>query len=163
PEISSLPLANILDRLLEQQTRTGSPSFRDLAKAAGLDPASDFVGASLRDMDFRDEDLRGFDFSNADLTGADFRRANLRGGRFTGALLHGAIGLTHKGTEQLVVVCSNAKAGEHADFLHTVTKALREAELSLIIPDQEHDSGQIGLFQLQQDISRADVIVVVCF
>ena len=87
------PLSNILDRLLEEAMRNGSPSFRDLAKAAALDPARDFVGASLRDLDFRDEDLRGFDFSNADLTGADFRRANVEGVRFKGATLDGAIGL----------------------------------------------------------------------
>lgn len=78
---------------VEQATRNVSPSFRELAKAAALDPARDFVGASFRDIDFRDEDLRGFDFSNADLTGADFRRANIDGVRFEGAVLSGAIGL----------------------------------------------------------------------
>jgi uncharacterized protein YjbI with pentapeptide repeats len=134
------PLANILDRLLEQATRNVSPSFRDLAKAAALDPASDFVGASLRDIDFRDEDLRGFDFSNADLTGADFRRANVKGVRFAGATLHSAIGLTADG-EKLAVVCSNARAGEHDDFHHTVTNALSEAEHASIIAD-ENDYGQ---------------------
>jgi uncharacterized protein YjbI with pentapeptide repeats len=87
------PLSNILDRLLEEAMANGSPSFRDLAKAAALDPACDFVGASLRDFDFRDENLRGFNFSNADLTGADFRRANVKGVRFKGAILDGAIGL----------------------------------------------------------------------
>jgi hypothetical protein len=92
----SQPLADILDRLLEQGMRTESPSFRDLAKAAALDPARDFIGASLCDLDFRDEDLRGFDFSNADLSGADFRRANTEGVRFEGAKLYGAIGLSDK-------------------------------------------------------------------
>jgi Rne/Rng family ribonuclease len=95
----SRPLANILDRLLEKATRNELPSFRDLAKAAALDPACDFVGASLCDLDFRDEDLRGFDFSNADLSGADFRRANVEGVRFKGAKLDGAIGLPNKGAE----------------------------------------------------------------
>jgi hypothetical protein len=52
------PLANILDRLLEQAMQNESPSFRDLAKSAALDPARDFVGASLREVDFRDEDLK---------------------------------------------------------------------------------------------------------
>lgn len=69
------------------------PSFREMANAAGLDPGQDFVGASLHDLDFRDEDLRGFDFSGADLTGADFRRANIGGVSFDGADLTGAIGL----------------------------------------------------------------------
>ncbi len=85
-------LAATLDRLVDAAER-GKSRFRDLAKAAGLNPAHDFVGASLRDVDFRDEDLRGFDFSNADLTGADFRRANVRGVRFYGATLDGAIGI----------------------------------------------------------------------
>jgi transcription antitermination factor NusG len=52
----------------------------------------DFVGASLRDLNFRDEDLRGFDFSSADLTGANFRGAKVTGVRFAGADLTGAIG-----------------------------------------------------------------------
>ncbi len=82
-----------LDQLLEQAESEGAPSFRVMAQAAGLDPSCDFVGASLRDMDFRDEDLRGFDFSNADLTGADFRRAKVEGVTFHGAELLGAIGL----------------------------------------------------------------------
>jgi hypothetical protein len=87
------PLAGILDRLLEQSASVDAPSFRALVKAADLDPARDFIGAVLRNVDFRDEDLRGFDFSNADLTGADFRRANVVGVSFSGADLNGAIGL----------------------------------------------------------------------
>ena len=110
----SRPLANILDRVLEQAMRNESPSFRDLAKAAALDPARDFVGASLRDLDFRDEDLRDFDFSNADLSGADFRRANVEGVRFKGAKLDGAIGLPDRiGTlAWTIIVASN-----HPDLL----------------------------------------------
>lgn len=69
-EIEKSPsLGAALDRLLEQAAGESAPSFRTMATAAGLDPSRDFVGAALRDMDFRDEDLRGFDFSNADLTG----------------------------------------------------------------------------------------------
>jgi tetratricopeptide (TPR) repeat protein len=87
-------LADILDRVLERAAAEPLPSFRSLAEAAALDPASDFISASLRDMDFRDQDLRGFDFSRADLTGADFRRARIDGVRFDGADLTGAIGLS---------------------------------------------------------------------
>jgi hypothetical protein len=91
---TSYTLGEILDRVLEKAEAKESPSFRVLVETAQLDPTQDFVGASLRDMDFRDEDLRGFDFSRADLTGADFRRANIEGVRFDDADLTGAIGLS---------------------------------------------------------------------
>jgi hypothetical protein len=86
-------IAETLDRLVAETERDEHVSFAVLVRKAGLDPAHDFVGAFLADLDFRDEDLRGFDFSDADLTGADFRRANLVGVRFEGAILTGAIGL----------------------------------------------------------------------
>jgi hypothetical protein len=91
PQQSSL--AEILDRLLELGAKDGIASFRKLAEAAHLDPSCDFIGASLRNIDMRDEDLRGFDFSNADLTGSDFRRANVQGVRFNNANLESVIGL----------------------------------------------------------------------
>jgi hypothetical protein len=87
------PLSKVLDRLLKSVGSRETVSFRTLVKAAALDPTRDFVGMSLRDMDFRDEDLRDFNFSNAELTGADFRRARIEGARFEGASLEGAIGL----------------------------------------------------------------------
>jgi hypothetical protein len=86
-------IAETLDRLVAETERDEHVSFATLVREAGLDPAHDFVGAFLADLDFRDEDLRGFDFSGADLTGADFRRANLKGVRFEGAILTAAIGL----------------------------------------------------------------------
>jgi hypothetical protein len=86
-------IAQILDKLVHMAIDSKQPSFRDLVRVAKLDPRHDFIGASLRDLDFRDEDLRGFDFSQADLTGADFRRANVTGVPFAGANLTGAIGL----------------------------------------------------------------------
>jgi hypothetical protein len=94
-ERASVPtsLAQVLDKLVEQATEQELASFRALTEAAGLNPAHDFVGASLQNIDFRDEDLRGFDFSKADLTGADFRRANVAGVRFDDAILTGTIGL----------------------------------------------------------------------
>jgi pentapeptide repeat protein len=111
------PLANILDRLLEHAIRRESPSFRDLAKAAALDPALDFVGASLCDLDFRKEDLRGFDFSNADLSGADFRGANVEGVCFQGAKLDGAIGLPDKiGTMAWIIIVASSD-GDQLEML----------------------------------------------
>jgi hypothetical protein len=62
---------------------------------------------------------------------------------------------------EFAVVCSNAtRAGKYDDFLHTVIDALREADHSSIIPDV---SEQIRLIPLQEDISRADTVIVVCF
>ena len=86
-------LAEVLDRLLELGANDNAASFRKLAEAAQLDPSRDFIGASLRNIDMRDEDLRGFDFSNADLAGSDFRRANVQGVRFQNANLEDVIGL----------------------------------------------------------------------
>jgi hypothetical protein len=70
-----------------------------------------------------------------------------------------------KGAEQLAVVCSNARAGQAKcdELQNIVTEALREAERSSIIPGQDDDSGQIRLMPLQEDISRADTVVVLCF
>jgi hypothetical protein len=82
-----------LDRLVEETEHDDSVPFAALVRKAGLDPARDFIGASLADIDLRDEDLRGFDFSGADLTGTDFRRANIAGVRFDGAILTGALGI----------------------------------------------------------------------
>jgi formylglycine-generating enzyme required for sulfatase activity len=87
------PFGTVLERLIDMASGATPPSFRELVSAAGLDPVRDFVGASLRDLDFRNEDLRGFDFSQSDLTGADFRRANIAGMSFSGADLTGVIGL----------------------------------------------------------------------
>jgi formylglycine-generating enzyme required for sulfatase activity len=86
-------IGEVLDKLIEMASDGKKPSFREMTSAAGLDPGTDFVGASLRDLDFRDEDLRAFDFSGADLTGVDFRRANIGSVSFEGADLTGTIGL----------------------------------------------------------------------
>lgn len=87
------PIADTLDRLVGMASGR-NPGFRELALAAGLDPATDFRGADLRDLDFRDDDLAGFSFRGADLTGCDFRRARgIAGDALDGALVHGAIGL----------------------------------------------------------------------
>lgn len=115
-------LAKALDNLLELAAGHGTASFRGLAEAAYLDPACDFVGASLRNIDLRDEDLRGFDFRNADLTGADFRRANVDGVRFDDASLSGVIGLG-----DVVVLLEGALHGnisETVNDLKNITKGL---------------------------------------
>ena len=88
------PIAEALEKLFDMASGDTPPPFRELVKAVGLDLERDFVRASLRDLDFRDEDLRGFDFSEADLTGADFRRANIACVSFSDADLTGTIGLT---------------------------------------------------------------------
>ena len=63
-------IAEILDRVLARAVQDDAPSFRALVEAAGLKPEQDFVCASLRNIDLRDQDLRGFNFSYADLAGA---------------------------------------------------------------------------------------------
>src|SRR3954465_16037176 len=93
-------LSRSLVRLVHEAAGKERPSFADLVRAAGLDPATDFIGATLRDLDFRDDDLRGFKFSGADLTGAVCRRAILGGVRFERAILVGAIGLSPSAPEK---------------------------------------------------------------
>jgi formylglycine-generating enzyme required for sulfatase activity len=97
PSVPAQAVADALDHIIREAERDQRPSFATLVKAAGLDPAQDFIGESLRGIDLRDEDLSGFDFSGADLTAADFRRANLAGVRFDGAIRTGAIGLPQPG------------------------------------------------------------------
>lgn len=48
-------------------------NFGLLVRAAGMNPATDFVYADLRGCDFSDSDLRGFNFSGADLRGSSGR------------------------------------------------------------------------------------------
>ena len=87
---SNPELGEIVDRLVAHAAAGDKPSFIELARLAGLDPARDFIGASLEGRSFRDADLRGYDFSHADLTGADFRGTNLTGVSFEGADTTGA-------------------------------------------------------------------------
>jgi hypothetical protein len=86
-------IGKLLETLIGMASDGKEPSFRKMVTAGGVDPRRDFVGASLRDLDFRDEDLQGFDFSQADLSGVDLRRANIAAVSFAGADLTGAIGL----------------------------------------------------------------------
>jgi hypothetical protein len=144
----AITVAATLDQLIEQTEYDEFVSFAALVRKAGLDPARDFVGASLVDIDFRGEDLRGFDFSGADLTGADFRRANLAGVRFDGAILTGAIGLPIGGP---------AEQGSQLEEYRKVQRAqpsglrLSEAHASLVKGmllrgDRQHDiAGWFGV------------------
>lgn len=84
-----------LDRTLLRGVRTilraRTKSFVALAKRAGLDPATDFRRADLRDVDFATDDIAGFDFSGADLRGARLDRVqNRHRAIFTGAILDDA-------------------------------------------------------------------------
>ena len=92
-EVAAEKFIQTVDNLVTQASNTAHPTFRQLALSAGLDPATDFRDAVLRDIDLRDQDLVGFDFTGADLTGADFRRAKIDGVSFAQAELLGAIGL----------------------------------------------------------------------
>jgi hypothetical protein len=107
PELLKVPklpasaelIAQTLDNVIVEAKRDEDATFAALVIAAGLDPAHDFVGASLVNLDLRGEDLRGFNFSGADLTGTDFRGANLEGLSLDDAILVGAIGLANHGQE----------------------------------------------------------------
>jgi 4-hydroxy-3-methylbut-2-en-1-yl diphosphate reductase len=124
--MSSPSLEEILDRTIRLGQRQSYVSFRTLVEAAGLDPACDFVGASLRDMDFRDEDLTGFDFSDSDLTGADFRRAILKDVSFRGAVLVGTIGIGEENDALLTVLLGSPRG-----FCAGVVRALDIVERCL--------------------------------
>jgi tetratricopeptide (TPR) repeat protein len=90
-------LSGILESLVDAALRKTDPSFRHLCGLAGLDPARDFAGAVLVEMDFRNEDLTGFSFRDADLMFSDFTGAVVDDGAFEGANLLGVTGLDLEG------------------------------------------------------------------
>ena len=112
-------LGAMLDRLVEAGAEPRPASFRDLAIAAGLNPATDFIGSFLHNIDLRKEDLRDFNFSAADLTGADLRGADLTGVKFDNAILDGAIGIDRRseGTSTSAMV--------HAEKSHDISDLKR--------------------------------------
>jgi uncharacterized protein YjbI with pentapeptide repeats len=61
-------------------------NFVSLAKAAKLDPSTDFIAVDLRDVHFGECDLSGFNFSRSNLAGADLSRARIEGAVFDGAI-----------------------------------------------------------------------------
>lgn len=65
-------------------------SLLRLAELAQLDPAKDFEGADLRELDVAGEDLRRFSFRGADLRGSNLRGAKVDRGALVGARLEGA-------------------------------------------------------------------------
>ncbi len=73
---------------------TDKDSLLHLADLARLDPANDFEGADLRDLDAAGEDLRAFSFRGADLSGsklcgAQMHRQALQGAKLDNADLSG--------------------------------------------------------------------------
>lgn len=74
-----------ISRLLEAD----GDSFVELARIAGLDPASSFRGADLRNVDFSGCDLAGYDFSGSDLRGASFLNASIKRTLLDGANVAG--------------------------------------------------------------------------
>jgi hypothetical protein len=51
--------------------------FSALARLAGLNPVTDFIGADMRGADLRNDDLRTFDLTGADLRGANLKNCKL--------------------------------------------------------------------------------------
>jgi hypothetical protein len=124
PRVPSTSLAEILDQLVEKATEEKSVPFASLAKAAGLDPARDFVRASLREIDLRGEDLRGFDFSRADLTGADFRGANMDGVSIALAITTGAVGLPPQATRRARIPVLHPDANQLLSYIRGINQAI---------------------------------------
>lgn len=71
-----------LDAIASSET----DNFVELAHAAGLDPATDFVGLDMRWTDLSDCRFNGWNFSGADFRGATFNPHT----DFTGAIVDGA-------------------------------------------------------------------------
>jgi hypothetical protein len=69
------------------------------------------------------------------------------------------------GIEQLAVVCSNlrSKPEVYRRFYDAVMTAISETDRISILPSFENASGHIRLKDLENDINRADTIVVICF
>ena len=68
------------------------------------------------------------------------------------------------GAEQFAVVCSNLKPGQaqYEDFQSLVLDTIADTERASIIADGD-EKGLIRLTTLQEDIARADTLVVLCF
>lgn len=87
-------LITTIEKVFNAWQRAPKPlKFSELAKISGLDPATDFVGADLRSIQFGKDRLANFNFRWADLTGCDFRDTSISGAIFTDATLLGAIGI----------------------------------------------------------------------
>lgn len=74
-----------VDVLIRKVKDANATNFVELARIAGLNPASDFRFANLKGVDFSNQDLNGFDFTGALLNECSFLNANIRGAIFAGA------------------------------------------------------------------------------
>jgi len=72
-----------IKRILEEDRE----NFSELVKTAGLDPAEDFAGANLAEINGVGCNMRSFNFSDADLSEADLSRADLREAKLMNAKL----------------------------------------------------------------------------
>ncbi|MGO9607346.1 MAG: pentapeptide repeat-containing protein [Candidatus Binataceae bacterium] len=78
--------AEQIDRIVS----AGDGNLLSLAKAAELDPKTDFAGADLKNLDLDNEVLDEFNFSHADLSNVSLKNASLRSVNFSAANLTGA-------------------------------------------------------------------------
>jgi hypothetical protein len=172
---STRTLGEILDHLVMEAGHEKPASFAELVAVAGLDPARDFVGGSLREVDLRGEDLRGFDFSGADLTGADFRGANLSGVSFKNAIRTGALGLPESSgseiTAETLKQFLNRRLGSDgriSDFSYTWTvrilgdlgfRNLQQVETA-ISRYNDHSLSEIATGTRQGQITRFELMLL---
>ena len=63
--------------VIRRLRHAGKRTFAELTEMAGLNPATDYRGADLRDVDFANSDLTGYDFTGALLERAQFVGANI--------------------------------------------------------------------------------------
>jgi AbrB family looped-hinge helix DNA binding protein len=83
-----------VEDLITRMEETKAEKLSELAKVAGLDLQTDFVGFDFSGEDLSNDILRGANFkganfSNANLSGTDLSGANLEGANFSGANLEG--------------------------------------------------------------------------
>lgn len=137
----------MIQRLARLVVERETASFRDMVRTAGIDPARDFVGSDLSNLDFRDEDLRGFNFTGADLSGCDFRRADISGARFEGTKRSGAIGLPdlEPRTAGALVryVTVRSRSGLTAQATSKLAKLISEQEAKITVAKPDLNGGWI--------------------
>jgi len=66
-----------LENKLNQLSDIETDDFLELAKIAGMNPAKDFVGADLSNVNLEGADLKEFDMSYANLSNANLSNADL--------------------------------------------------------------------------------------
>ncbi|MEZ5828610.1 MAG: pentapeptide repeat-containing protein [Hyphomicrobiales bacterium] len=78
------PASSTLERDLIKLAESQGEQFVELARATGLDPKRDFIGADLTFCNFENQDLREFNFTDADLRYCRFYRTVLLGDHIRG-------------------------------------------------------------------------------